>query len=306
MPSATTSTLRPNLLPDIDLHCPTTFDDIFRHLGDGAFVLAGGTDMVLWASQNGKPNHLVWTGGVDELHGVDIEADQIRIGAAVSLSRIIRCGDFRQAATAVADGAQLIGSVQLRNQATLVGNLCTASPAGDTIPGLVVHDTIVEIASASGQQRAINITDFLVGPGKTDLNTDEIVTAVRLTPLRKDETSCFQRFTQREALDLAFASIATRIAFEADGATIRDARLALGAVDKTVIEAPEAAAILQGRTLSDAALRECGDAAADTCSPISDHRASADFRRQLIRALIVDVVSEAGRRINISPRELGA
>ena len=306
MPSATTSTLRPTQLPDIKLHCPTTSRDVLRHLHDGACLLAGGTDMVLWASQSGKPNRLVWTGGVEELRCLEIEARRIRVGAAVTLSRLVRSNLFRIAATAVSDGAQLIGSVQLRNQATLVGNLCTASPAGDTIPGLVVHDATVEIVSAAGKHREIDIGSFLIGPGKTDLDSDEIVTAVRLTPRGQNEASCFRRFTQREALDLAFASVAARVAFEPDGSTVRAARLALGAVDKTVVEAPDAAAILQGRSLNAAVLRECAEVAAAACSPISDHRASADYRRQLVRALIIDVVAEAGRRARTASRESGA
>ncbi|MGI9234287.1 MAG: FAD binding domain-containing protein [Woeseiaceae bacterium] len=297
MPSATASTLRPTQLPDIELHRPTTQGDLLRHLSDGAFVLAGGTDLVLWASQSGKPNRLVWSGGIEEFHCIEIDPTRIRVGAAVTLSRLVRSNSFRVAASAVFDGAQLIGSVQLRNQATLVGNLCTASPAGDTIPGLLVHDATVETTSASGKRREVDIGSFLIGPGKTDLGADEIVTAVKLTPLGRGEASCFRRFTQREALDLAFASVAARVAFEPDGSTVRDVRLALGAVDKTVIEAPDAAAILKGRALNDTALRECADAAAETCSPISDHRASARYRRQLVRALIIDVVAQAGQRV---------
>lgn len=300
MPSATASTLRPTQLPDIELHCPTALADVFPHLSDGASVLAGGTDMVLWASQSGQPNCLVWTGGVEELHCVDLEGERIRVGAAVTLSRLVRSDSFRDTATAVADGAQLIGSVQLRNQATLIGNLCTASPAGDTIPGLVVHDARVEITSASLNRREIDIDSFLIGPGKTALKSDELVTAVRLTPLAEAEASVFRRFTQREALDLAFASVAARVAFETDGSTVRAARLALGAVDATVVEAPDAAAILKGRSLNDPVLRECAEAAAEACSPISDHRASADYRRQLVKALVIDVVTEAGRQAECS------
>ena len=108
--------------------------------------------------------------------------------------------------------------------------------------------------------------------------------------------SVFQRFTQREALDLAFASVSARLAYEPDGKTVRAARLALGAVDETVIEAPDAAAVLVGHSLDEALLSRCAEAAAQACSPISDLRASADYRRQLIKALVIDVVAEAGRR----------
>jgi carbon-monoxide dehydrogenase medium subunit len=193
----------------------------------------------------------------------------------------------------------LIGSVQMRNQATLIGNLCTASPAGDTIPGLIVHDASIEIAASSGDRRRVDIASFITGPGQTILKPDELVTSLYLLPLAEGESSAFQRFTQREALDLAFASVAARLAYESDGQTIRKARLALGAVDASVIEAPEAAAMLTGNPLDDAVLRECAEAAAQACSPISDLRASADYRRQLIKALVIDVVTEAARRAHL-------
>lgn len=305
MPRVTASTLRPAHLPDIDLHCPTSLADVFPQLRNGAAVLAGGTDMILWASQAGNPDYLVWTGGIEELQSVDLEGGSIRVGAAVTLSRLVRSVDFQAAATAVAAGAQLIGSVQLRNQATLVGNLCTASPAGDTIPGLVVHDARVEIASSATDRREVDIGNFLIGPGKTVLTSNELVTAVTLSPLAKGEASFFQRFTQREALDLAFASVAARVGLESDGSTIRAVRLALGAVDETVIEVSDTASILSGGSLNDAALQDCAEAAAEACSPISDHRASADYRRQLVRALVVDVLAEAGRRAERSYGKLG-
>ena len=237
-----------------------------------------------------------WSTERQELRSVDIGDEAIRIGAAVSLSTLVRSESFRRLAPAVADGAGVIGSVQMRNQATLIGNLCTASPAGDTIPGLVVHDASIEIASSSGDRRRVDVADFITGPGKTTLKADELVTAVYLPPLTKGEVSVFQRFTQREALDLAFASVAARIAYESDGKTIRAARLALGAVDETVIEASDAAAILVGHSLDEALLCKCAEAAAQVCSPISDLRASADYRRQLVMALIIDVVADAGRR----------
>ena len=296
MRKATASTLRPAHLPDIDLHCPDALADVFVQLRDGASVLAGGTDMVLWASQSGTPDHLVWTGAVEELRSLDIDEAAIRIGAAVTLSALVRSDSFRRLATAVADGASVIGSVQMRNQGTLIGNLCTASPAGDTIPGLVVHDASIEIASSPGDRRRVDVADFIGGPGKTILKADELVTALYLSPLADGEASAFQRFTQREALDLAFASVAARLSYESDGKTIRKARLALGAVDETVIEASDAAEILIGHALDDAMLNKCAEAAAQACSPISDLRASADYRRQLIKAVVIDVVTEAARR----------
>jgi len=302
MSSAVASILRPCQLPELSLACPASRDEVLDRLAGGAHPLAGGTDIVVWASQRGEPRELVWTGGVAELQRFDSEVDPIRVGAGVTLARIVRSAAFRAAAPAVADGAQSIGSVQLRNQATLVGNVCTASPAGDTIPGLLVHDAVIELVSASGGQRRLDLDEFLVAPGQTAAKRDELVTFISVCALGPREASAYQRFTQREALDLAFASVAARLAFEPDGRTVSTARLALGAVGPTALEVREAAATLVGRPLSDTGLRACAEIAAQSCAPISDLRAGADYRRQLVKALVVDVVEEADRRAQVSER----
>jgi carbon-monoxide dehydrogenase medium subunit len=272
---------------------------VLARLADGARPLAGGTDAVLWAMHWGEHRSLVWTGGVEELRILDPEGDgnMLRVGSAVTLAQIVRSPAFRAAAPAVADGARAIGSVQLRNQATLVGNVCTASPAGDTIPGLLVHDAVVEVVNVSGQRRHLSLDDLLVGPGRTKLKDDDLVVALGLSRLGPREASAYLRFTQRRALDLAVASVAARLELEPDGRTVAALRLALGAVGPIAFDAGEAAALLVGRPMSDAGFGDCARAAAAACSPISDHRASADYRRQLVRALVADAIAEAARRV---------
>ncbi len=302
MSSAIRSVLRPTHLPDLELHRPARLDDVLRHLADGVRPLAGGTDILLWASQRGAPRRLVWTGGVEELHVLECDGAPLRVGAAVALAHVVRSAAFRCAAPAVVDGAQQIGSVQLRNQATLVGNICTASPAGDTLPGLLVHDAVIEVVGTSGDRRRLDLDDLLVGPGRNGLQRGELAIAVTLSRLGPREASAYRRFTQRNALDVAFASVAARLAFEPDRRTVSAARLALGAVAPIALEVPEAAAMLVGQHLSEAALRACAEAAAETCSPISDQRASADYRRQLVTTLVNDVLSETARRALVSER----
>ena len=181
-----------------------------------------------------------------------------------------------------------------------MGNVCTASPAGDTLPGLLVHDAVVEIASSGDNRRTINLSDFLKGPGKTDLKPGELCTALSFSPLQEGEVSHYKRFTERKALDLAFASVAARLRFDSDGHTVTAARLALGSVGSTAIDASEATEILIGQQLSEGSLHSCAQAAAEICSPISDHRASADYRRQLIKVLVGDVVTETARRATLA------
>jgi CO/xanthine dehydrogenase FAD-binding subunit len=296
MSSATASILRPIRLPELDLHIPADLDELLAQLASGTHPFAGGTDILLWASQRGEPRRLVWTGGIGALHAFEPEGDPIEVGAAVPLSRVVRSAALRAGAPAVAEGAQSIGSVQLRNQGTLVGNVCTASPAGDTLPGLLVHDARVEILGPSGNRRRLDLKDFLLGPGRTALEPGELVAGVSLSRLGPREASSFLRFTQRQSLDLAIASVAARIGLEADGHTVRAARLALGAVAPTAIEAEEAAAMLVGGPITEGGLRACAEAAAEACAPISDHRASADYRRHLVRTLVRDAIEASRRR----------
>ena len=290
------SSLRPSHLPEIALQCPTDLAEVFEHMHQGASLIAGGTDILLVAAQRGAPHHLVWTGGVEALKEVEESGETIRIGAATPLAQLIRSQSFRHKAPAVADGAQLVGSVQLRNQATIVGNVCTASPAADTVPGLLVHDCVVETADRKNNTRRIDLKNFMIGPGKTALRDGELVTGLTLTRLGKNQTSAYQRFTQRAALDLAFASVAVKLDFDQDGVALKSVMLVLGAVGETAIDASSAADGLIGYPLSEDRLSQCADAASQMCEPISDQRASAGYRHQLIRALVVDVIKQAAAR----------
>jgi len=296
------SKIRPFHLPELKLFRPSSIDGVFGLLERGARVLAGGTDQLILASRHGAPRKLAWIGGIDALKACNTDRERLRVGAGVTLGELIRSSDFRRSAPAVADGAQLIGSVQLRNLATLLGNVCTASPAGDTLPGLLVHDAHVEISAPANRHRRLALQDFLVGPGDTALSQNELATGVSLRPLQANEASAYRRHTERQALDLAFAGVAARLAFEADGHTVAGAHLALGAVGPTALLAEDAATILVGYPLTKERRAACAAAAAETCKPISDFRAGADYRRQLIRVLVGDVLSEVERRAGIRTR----
>ncbi len=290
------SIIRPCHLPELELFRPSTIDGVFEFIKEGARVMAGGTDLLLWASQQGQPRRLVWIGNVGSLHGFTVDGERLHIGACVTQGELIRCAAFCRAAPAVADGVQFVGSVQLRNQATLLGNVCSASPAGDTLPALLVHEAQVEIAGAPGQIRHLSLDSFLLGPGKTMLAPGELVSGVSLCGLQANEMSAYRRHTERQALDLACASVAARLAFETDGYTVAGARLALGAVGPTALVAIEAAESLVGRPITGETKSNCATIAAETCKPISDFRASADYRRQLVKVLVEDVISELEQR----------
>ncbi len=292
----TDAALRPSLLPALELETPTSLEELAGLVADGFTVIGGGSDVLLAAAHAGTPTRLAHSAAVPELSTLDLVGDELTIGAAATLGRLVRSAPARGAISAVTDGAQKVGSPQLRNTATLVGNLCTASPAGDTIPGQFVHGAVVDLVDAAGNRRSPSVADFITGPGRTTLRAGEIVTGVRVEANGPSEGSAYRRFTERNAIDLAFAGVAARVCFEEDGETVRSVRLALGAVGPTVIDATPHAAALVGEPMTRERLSVIADAAVSASSPISDHRCSADFRRQLVRVLTIESVEAAAIR----------
>ena len=284
-----------------DLKTPNTLSALLKLVAEGHRPLAGGTDIVVESRQDLAPSRLAWTGGVAEFSQITEDGSATTIGAGVTLEALVRSRSSRDRLPAVTDGAHVIGSVQIRTTGTVAGNVCTASPAGDTLPGLYVHDAIVDTASHGGVTRSIPIGEFIQGPGSTQLGADEVVTAIRCETNRPREGSAFARFTERGALDLAFASVAARVGLDHDG-TISSLRLALGAVGPTVIDASEAATNALGREPNVALIAAVAETAAAMAAPITDLRASADYRRRLVVPLVRDVVAKAVDRaqMNIS------
>ncbi|MCP5027871.1 MAG: hypothetical protein GY929_16475 [Actinomycetia bacterium] len=292
----TDAALRPSLLPSLELEAPSSIEELTALVARGFTPIGGGSDVLLAAAHTGSPSRLAYTGHVPEFSALEVDATEVTIGAAVTLGRLVRADEARSAVAAITDGAQQIGSAQLRNTATVIGNLCTASPAGDTLPGQFVHRAQVDFVDSAGSRRSVPVADFATGPGSTSLDADEIVIAVRVEACGPNEGSAYRRFTERNAIDLAFAGVAARVAFEEDEQTVRSLHLALGAVGPTVVDASREGAALLGGPLTAERVAEVAATAAASCSPISDHRCSADFRRQLIRVLTIEAIDDAASR----------
>lgn len=285
------------VLPPVDVSCATALGELLSLAAAGSRPFAGGTDILVTAAHEGRElPPLVWTGSVPELTVIERREGALYIGAAASLGRVATSSAVRAGAPALAEAAAIVGSVQIRNVATLAGNLCNASPAADTVPPLVVHDAQVEIRRDGASARTVSAEAFAEGPGRTVLSGGEVVTAILVRTLDRREGSAYQRFTVRRSMDLAFVGVAVRVCLDEDGRRIRAAKIALGAVAPTVVVAHEAASALAGATPSEEVLRSAGRAAAAACSPISDLRASAEYRLRLVEVLTGDVVLQAWRR----------
>lgn len=173
----------------------------------------------------------------------------------------------------------MIASTQIRAKGTLVGNICNSSPSNDSAPNLLAQGAKVNVQGVDGT-RVIPIEEFFLGVRKTALKPGEIVTSVVIPPLKDNEKAAYLKFAVRKAMDLAIIGVAAKIKLENGICT--DAKIALGAVAITPILAPKAAEVLIGKELTDEVIEEAAQAAMDSCSPISDIRASKEYRKAMI------------------------
>jgi len=247
-------------------------------------VLAGGTDLIPWLRGRVKDvDYLIDLAdtGLDHIL-FDDDQGQARIGAMVTFTALCEHPEVRRRLPSVAEAALQVGAVQTRNQATIGGNLCSAVPSLDGAPSLLVLGATLRLQT-QGSERLIPIEQFFLGPRRTVLQPGEVLTEI-VVPLREDFTASFLRMGRRKALTLSIVNVAAGLAM--DGQQVSQARIALGAVAPTPIRAYKAEQLLQGRKLAPELFAEAAAVAATEISPISDLRASADYRRKISVVLV--------------------
>jgi carbon-monoxide dehydrogenase medium subunit len=274
----------------LDYYAPESVDEaisILQKQGPGGRLLAGGTDVVVDMHEKGAyPSYIVSTRKLEslqknEVHGDQANASGMRIGANTKCSVLEGCEVMENRLTAIWDGLRVIGSVQTRNMATVGGNCVTASPSADSAPGVVALDGVF-IAQGPNGTREIAATDFFQGVRRTALQPNEVLTAIDVRDIPPRSGSAYRRHTPRKWMDLAFVGVAAWVQLGEDMNTIQDARVVLGAVAPTPVRSPNAEKILIGNAVSDELLAEAGNAARQDCSPITDVRATAEYRRYLV------------------------
>ena len=275
---------------------PTTLAEASRLFAEEhAQLLAGGTDLVIgMKAYTETPESVISLQKIPGLAGITTEADNsISIGAMTKVREVELSEAIQQHHTALAEGATEIGSIQIRNLATIGGNIAHASPAADTVAGLLVADAQVDIASADGD-RSVPINELFTGPGQTVLAPGEIITRFRLPSPAAG--SHYIKHKIREVMDLAFIGVAAAV--NLDNGTITDARIGLAAVAPTPIRATEAENLLKGNAPTAELLEQAGEAAAAASSPISDLRCSAEHRREMVDVLTQRTLQYALERAN--------
>ncbi len=263
---------------------PRSLDEVLgllAALGDGAAPLAGGTDLLVQMDKGVRAPGTV----VDLKRVADLSAraehgpSSVRIGALTTLSDLVSDPSIAERLPALREAARSIGSTQIRNRATLAGNICNASPAADTAPPLLVYGARVAIVGRAGR-RTLPVAEFFVGPGRTALTPGEIVESVEVPYPADGAGSAFERIARRRGMDLASVSVAC-LALP-DGRAL----FAFGAVGPTPM-------LVETEDTSDAAL----ESLAARAQPITDIRAGADYRRAMVLVLMRRTLAAAlGRR----------
>ena len=272
--------------------------------GASAKILAGGTDLLADLKFSGHgPGVVIDISRLDELKNIAIAEDGLHIGALVTHTEIMRSAVIQDMFPALVEAAHTIGAVQTRNLGTIGSNLVTCVPSMDSGPTLMALEAAVTVASSAGQ-RQMPLAELFVGPRRTSLKPGELLTDIVIPNENLGKPAAFEKFGLRKGQALALVNAAAAFWVDNGKGTFAAPRISLGAVAPTVIRTPKAEAYLDGFKISAEAMAEAGRIAATEAKPISDFRASADYRRELIAVLVKRALANALARAKAKTMEL--
>lgn len=244
-----------------------------------AHVLAGGTDLLVRMKMGAiEPDLIVDIKRIESLRTLKVAAAGVQIGAAVPAVRLSESEKLRNLWPGVVEAANLIGSDQIQGRCTVVGNLCNASPAADSVPALIAAGAKALVVGPKGKRR-VAVEKVVLGPGRTSLARDEFIEAVVLPARTGKSADAYLRFTPRTEMDIAVVSAAINLTLSRG--IVQSAKVVLGAVAPTAVVVPAAAKALIGSKLDDAALDKMVTACRAACNPIDDKRGTIEYRTKV-------------------------
>jgi CO/xanthine dehydrogenase FAD-binding subunit len=286
-------------MKDFEYFSPRSLEEALSLLDSrqGAKVLAGGTDLIVqMKDRRTRPAVLVDVKKVPELNRLAWEEDRsLFIGAAVALNSIVAYPPVVKVFDALFEACSLVGSMQLRNRATMGGNICNAAPSADTVPPLLCLSARAIVARLGGT-RIVPLEEFFVGPGQTILDETELLVGIEVPAPPATSAGSYLRHIPRQEMDIAVAGVASFLVFNPEDGSCMGARIALGAVAPTPVRAPRAESTLAGRPLSREVIDEAAREASGEARPISDVRGSATYRTEIVRVLTKRVLETAWQR----------
>jgi carbon-monoxide dehydrogenase medium subunit len=289
-------------LPRFEYLAPRSIEEalfmLFQH-GKEARVIAGGTDLLPQMKKRElAPRYLIGLKNIGGLDYIDYDpARGLRVGPLATLHAVETSPTVNERFPALAQATYSMASAQIRNMGTVVGNICNAVPSADTAPALIVLAARVKVASHRNGERVVPVEELFAGPSQTVLSHDELVLEVQVPDTVAHSGSAYVKHMQRSAMDLAIVGVAAAIT-AADG-KCSDVRIALGAVAPTPIRARKAEGILKGKVFAARSVERAAEAAAAESRPITDIRASLEYRRDMVMVLTRRALNQAwaeGRR----------
>ncbi len=285
-------------LPKFNYYRVTSLDEALKLVNEleDFKVIAGGTDLVMDLKiKRYTPKNIIDISRVKELDYIVDDGDKIRIGALTRLQEIVDSPIIREKAYVLAEAVNQMASWQIRNIATIGGNLCNASPAADTAPPLYVLNAELKLVSIEGE-RIVPVTKFFHGPRKTELKKNELLAEI-IIPVEKNAGASAIKLGRRNAFTLSIVAVATLV--KVSDSKFTDVRVALNAVAPTPVRAPSVEKALIGRDVSLEAVEEASKLVVNDIKPISDVRASADYRREMSIVLTRDSLLKSLERIGV-------
>jgi len=285
-------------IPHFNYYRVETLDEALELIDklDDFKVIAGGTDLVMdLRIGRYKPRNIVDISNIRELDYIVDEGDKIRIGALTKLQEILESPIVKTKAPVLAEAIYQMASWQIRNIATIGGNLCNASPAADTAPPLMVLEAQLKLASKTGT-RTVPITEFFLGPRKTVLKKNELLTEI-IIPYEKDVGTSMIKLGRRNSFTLSVVAVAALVKVEDN--KFKDVRVALNSVAPTPVRAKSVEKSLIGKEVTLENIEEAAKLVVNDISPISDVRASAEYRKEMSIILTRDSLIKSLERIGL-------
>lgn len=271
----------------LDIFQPNSVEEassILREKGPGGNFLAGGTDLIIAIKEKGLvPKYIVDLKRIPALSGIREEPKGgLAIGALTTLREVETSPILRQRYPFLAQSAAEVGSIQIRNRATIGGNMANATPSADVAPSLLALKAKAKISGKAGE-RVVELEKFFRGPGQTVMGPDEILTELLIPPSQLEIVGEYIKFSPREMMDLAYIGVAVALLLSKKERRCEEVRIALGAVSPTPMRARKAESVLSKQILTEELAERAGEEASRECKPISDVRSSAEYRREMVR-----------------------
>lgn len=280
-----------------DYYRPRSLDEALELKKDipGSRFIAGGTDlMVQIKSGEVKPSALISLRSIPELSSIEVNGG-LQIGALATISDLIQHSALSSQVPVLVEAARRLGSPQIRNVATIGGNLCNCSPCADLALPLLILEAKVRLKSSTGTQD-IPIEDFFAGPGEACLSSEQILTGILLEPFSQNTKAVFMK-KGRVKMDLAVASVA--VLLEMDGQNCRKARIAAGSVAPVPLRLRKVEDFLEDKRISSELAEQAQTLASNIVAPIRDVRSTEDYRRQIVGVYVKRGITQILERSNL-------